>query len=409
MTRSEYAESVTGTPYADVSRLKNGREAADVEVALIVLAVALVLSAGVVVWVVLRREDTATKEVDQRIEQLVAAQERSQENLSGQLKMLNDQQSAATSATTKAFQESSERLTKAMNDRLEQVQDRMGQSLQKSSKETSESVTKLTERLSVIDQAQQNITKLSTEVVGLQHILDDKQARGAFGEVQLEAIVEDALPATAYDFQSVLANGRRADCLIKLPNPPGSVVVDAKFPLTAYRNMLNADDDAARAAAAKQLGEDVKKHVRDIAERYIIPGETADSALMFLPSEAVYAELHAHHPAIIDVSYKARVYIVSPTTMMATLTTVRAVLRDVEMRKQAGVIQTEVGTMLTDVARLSDRVAHLRKHFDQANRDIDQIETSAGKVQTRGTRIHELDLGETEREVLPAPDPTLLD
>ena len=407
--RTQYAESVTGTPYAEVSRLKNGREAANVEVALIVLAVAFVVSAGVIVWLVLRREDTATKEVDQRIEQLVAAQERSQQNLSGQLKMLNDQQSAATAATTKAFQESSERLTKAMNDRLEQVQDRMGQSLQKSSKETSESVTKLTERLSVIDQAQQNITKLSTEVVGLQHILDDKQARGAFGEVQLEAIVEDALPATAYEFQSVLANGRRADCLIKLPNPPGSVVVDAKFPLTAYRNMLNADDDTARAAAAKQLGEDVKKHVRDIAERYIIPGETADSALMFLPSEAVYAELHAHHPAIIDASYKARVYIVSPTTMMATLTTVRAVLRDVEMRKQAGVIQTEVGTMLTDVGRLSDRVAHLRKHFDQANRDIDQIETSAGKVQTRGTRIHELDLNEPEREVLPAPDPTLLD
>ena len=186
-------------------------------------------------------------------------------------------------------------------------------------------------------------------------------------------------------------------------------MVDAKFPLTAYRNMLNAEDDAARAASAKQLGEDVKKHVRDIAERYIVPGETADSALMFLPSEAVYAELHAHHPAIIDASYKARVYIVSPTTMMATLTTVRAVLRDVEMRKQAGVIQTEVGTMLTDVGRLSDRVANLRKHFDQASRDIDQVATSAGKVQTRGTRIHELDLGETDQEVLPAPDPTLLD
>jgi DNA recombination protein RmuC len=380
-----------------------------VEIALVVLAVALVVVAGVIIWVVLRREDAATKEVDQRIERLVSAQGRAQENLSGQLKMLTDQQSATTAATTKAFQESSERLTKAMNDRLEQVQDRMGQSLQKSSKETAESVTKLTERLSVIDQAQQNITKLSTEVVGLQHILDDKQARGAFGEVQLEAIVEDALPATAYDFQSVLANGRRADCLIKLPNPPGSVVVDAKFPLTAYRNMLNAEDGKARAAFAKQLGEDVKKHIRDISERYIIPGETADSALMFLPSEAVYAELHAHHPAIIDASHKARVYIVSPTTMMATLTTVRAVLRDVEMRKQAGVIQTEVGTMLTDVARLSDRVSSLRKHFDQAGRDIDQIETSAGKVQTRGTRIHELDLGETEKEVLPAPDPTLLD
>ncbi len=381
------------------------------EVALIVLAVALVVVAVAIVWVVLRRDDATNKEIDQRIAQLVSAQDRSQENLSGQLKMINDQQSATAAATAKAVQEASERLTKSMNDRLELVQDRMGQSLTKSSKETAESVTKLTERLSVIDQAQKNITKLSTEVVGLQHILDDKQARGAFGEVQLEAIVEDALPASAYAFQSVLSNGKRADCLMKLPNPPGSVVVDAKFPLTAYRNMLNAEDDAARAAYAKQLGEDVKKHVRDISERYIIPGETADSALMFLPSEAVYAELHAHHPAIIDASYKARVYIVSPTTMMATLTTVRAVLRDVEMRKQASVIQTEVGTMLTDVGRLSDRVTNLRRHFDQANRDIDQIETSATKVQNRGTRIHELDLGETDKEVLPspAPDPTLLD
>jgi DNA recombination protein RmuC len=293
----------------------------------------------------------------------------------------------------------------------------MGESLQKSAKETAKSVTELTERLTVIDKAQDNITKLSSEVVGLQHILDDKQARGAFGEVQLEAIVADALPASAYEFQSVLSNGKRADCLIKLPNPPGSVVVDSKFPLTAYRNMLNASDDAGRKAAAKQLSDDVKKHIRDIADRYIIPGETADSALMFLPSEAVYAELHANHPAIIELSYKSRVYIVSPTTMMATLTTVRAVLRDVEMRKQAGVIQTEVGTMLKDVERLSDRVAKLRKHFDQADEDIRQIGISSGKIQTRGTRIHELDLGESDGGALPvpddppgpSPDPTLLD
>ncbi len=370
------------------------------EIALIVLAVAVLAGAAIVAWAVLRGDDEGTDETGRRIEQLVA----SQQALTGQLTSLTDQQAASAAATAKAVQESSERLTKSMNDRLEKVQDRMGESLQKSSKETSESVTKLTERLTVIDQAQQNITKLSTEVVGLQHILDDKQARGAFGEVQLEAIVEDALPNAAYEFQSVLSNGKRADCLIKLPNPPGSVVVDAKFPLTAYRNMLNAEDDAGRVAFAKKLGEDVKKHVRDISERYIIPGETADSALMFLPSEAVYAELHAHHPAIIEASYKARVYIVSPTTMMATLTTVRAVLRDVEMRKQAGVIQTEVGTMLTDVGRLSERVDNLRRHFDQAHRDIDQIEISASKVQGRGTRIHELDLGETDEEVLPKPD-----
>jgi len=376
-----------------------------VEVALILLALAILVAAGVIVWAVVKRGDAGSEEADRRIEQLVSTQE----NLSGQIKMLADQQQVSSSATTKAVQESSERLTKAMNDRLEKVQDRMGESLQKSSKETAESVTKLTERLTVIDQAQQNLTKLSSEVVGLQHILDDKQARGAFGEVQLEAIVEDALPNSAYEFQSVLSNGKRADCLIKLPNPPGSVVVDAKFPLTAYRNMLNAEDDDGRKTYAKQLGEDVKKHVRDISERYIIPGETADSALMFLPSEAVYAELHANHPAIIDMSYKARVYIVSPTTMMATLTTVRAVLRDVEMRKQAGVIQTEVGTMLKDVERLSDRVAKLRKHFDQADDDIRQIGISAGKVQTRGTRINELDLGESGDEVLPVPeDPAVL-
>ncbi len=370
------------------------------EVALIVLAVAILAFAGAMVWVVARRGDAAGEEADRRIEQLVATQE----NLSGQLKMLADQQQVSTAATTKAVQESSERLTRAMNERLEKVQDRMGESLQKSSKETAESVTKLTERLTVIDKAQQNITKLSSEVVGLQHILDDKQARGAFGEVQLESIVADALPGSAFEFQSVLSNGKRADCLIKLPNPPGSVVVDAKFPLTAYRNMLSAEDDTARKAFAKQLGEDVKKHVRDISERYIIPGETADSALMFLPSEAVYAELHANHPAIIDLSYKARVYIVSPTTMMATLTTVRAVLRDVEMRKQAGVIQTEVGTMLKDVDRLSDRVAKLRRHFDQADEDIRQIGISAGKVQTRGTRIIELDLGEPDEPALPVSE-----
>lgn len=370
------------------------------EIALFALAVAILIGAAMVAWAVLYGPKEGNEEADRRIEQLTAAQQA----LTGQLTSLTEQQAASSATTAKAVQESSERLTKAINERLEKVQDRMGESLQKSSKETAESVTKLTERLTVIDQAQQNITKLSTEVVGLQHILDDKQARGAFGEVQLEAIVEDALPNTAYEFQSVLSNGKRADCLIKLPNPPGSVVVDAKFPLTAYRNMLNAEDDAARTAFAKQLGEDVKKHVRDISERYIIPGETADSALMFLPSEAVYAELHARHPAIIEASYKARVYIVSPTTMMATLTTVRAVLRDVEMRKQAGVIQTEVGTMLRDVERLSGRVGSLRSHFDQANRDIDQIEISAGKVQTRGTRIYELDLAEPDRKVLHAPD-----
>ncbi len=362
-------------------------------IGLIVLAVAILIGAAGVVWAVLRSGVGGGR---QRMEQFVA----SQQALAGQLTSLTEQQAAASAATAKTVQESSERLTRAVNERLEKVQDRMGESLQKSSKATAESLATMTERLKVIDKAQENITKLSTEVVGLQHILDDKQARGAFGEVQLEAIVEDALPGSAYEFQHVLSNGKRADCLIKLPNPPGSIVVDAKFPLTAYRNMLDADNDTDRAVFAKQLKADVRIHIKAISDKYIIFGETADSALMFLPSEAVYAELHAHHPDVIEASHKARVYIVSPTTMMATLTTVRAVLRDIEMRKQAGVIQTEVGTMLGDVTRLSERVGNLRTHFDRANRDIDQIEISAGKVQTRGTKIHELDLGESVGETL---------
>ncbi len=361
--------------------------------ALIVLTIAVLIGAGGVIWVVSRgnREGGG-----QSMEQLVA----SQQTLTGQLISLTEQQAASSAATTKAVQESSERLTKAMNERLEEVQTRMGENLSKSSKETAESVAGMTERLAVIDRAQENITKLSTDVVSLQHILDDKQARGAFGEIQLEAIVEDALPKAAYEFQSTLSNGKRADCLVKLPNPPGSVVVDAKFPLTAYRNMLDADNDADRVSFAKQLKTDVKKHIKDISDKYIIAGETADSALMFLPSEAVYAELHVNHADVIEASYKARVYIVSPTTMMVTLNTVRAVLRGAEMRKQAGVIQAEVGTMLGDVARLSDRVGSLRTHFDLANRDIGRIEISAGKVQSRGTKIDELDLGKSDQKGL---------
>jgi DNA recombination protein RmuC len=357
------------------------------------IALAAVLLIGIIVWAV--RGGGGGRH---QIEQLLATNQ----NLTGQLTQLTEQQAAANAATTQAVQQTSERLTKTVNERLERVQQQVGENLQKSAKETAQSIAGMTERLTVIDKAQENITKLSTEVVGLQHILDDKQARGAFGEVQLGAIIEDALPNSAYEFQSVLSNGRRADCLIKLPNPPGSVVVDSKFPLTSYRNMLDADTDDERAVAARQLKADVKKHIKDISERYIIPGETADSALMFLPSEAVYAELHAHHADVIEASYRARVYVVSPTTMMATLTTVRAVLRDAEMRKQAGVIQGEVETMLIDVGRLSDRVGKLRTHFDQANRDIDQIEISAGKVQNRGTRITELDLGEPDREIGPS-------
>ena len=270
----------------------------------------------------------------------------------------------------------------------------MGENLSDSAKATAKSLGELSQRLETIDKAQRNITDLSEQVVSLQHVLDDKHARGAFGEVQLNDIVVDALPPSAYGFQVVLSNARRADCVIKLPNPPGPIVIDAKFPLTAYMAMLDADDATQRAAHAKQLGSDTKKHIRDIAEKYIIPGETSDSALMFIPSEAVYAEIHAHHPDVVELSHRLKVYLVSPTTMMATLTTVRAVLRDVRMREQASLIQVEIAVMLKDVDRLMDRVRKLETHFDQADRDIKDIRISANKIASRGSRIEELELDE---------------
>jgi DNA recombination protein RmuC len=219
------------------------------------------------------------------------------------------------------------------------------------------------------------------------------------------------LPSFAYQMQAPLANGKQVDCLIKLPDPPGPISVDAKFPLKAYQEMLATDDLAERERAGRQLAIDTKKHIRDIAEKYVgqdIDGtsSTAENALMFIPSEAVYGELHAHHPSVIAESHKLKVYLVSPTTLMATLTTVRAILRDVEMRKQASVIQTEVGVLLKDIGRLDTRVSSLDKHFDQAARDIEDIKKSSTKISSRGDKIEALDLGEAEpppgADVLPS-------
>ena len=280
----------------------------------------------------------------------------------------------------------------------------MGQSLEDSAKKTAETLGNLTSRLNVIDEAQKNITELSTQVVGLQDILANRQARGAFGEVQLNDIVVNALPPSAYSFQTTLNNSSRVDCLIKLPNPPGPIAIDAKFPLDAYHALRNAEDDAARTVAARQFRSDLQKHIAAISEKYIVPGETAESALMFLPSEAVYAELHANFPDVVQKSYQARVWIVSPTTLMATLNTVRAVLKDARMREQAGVIQKYVGLLLQDVTLLEKRVDKLGNHFRQAEGDINDIKTSTDRITKRSEKIQEVEMGEgEENETLSPP------
>ncbi len=254
----------------------------------------------------------------------------------------------------------------------------------------------LRERLAVIDAAQANITELSQQMVGLQAVLSNKQARGALGEIQLNDLVSSALPPDAYRFQATLGNGRRADCLITLPQPPGPMVVDAKFPLESWLAWREAEDEAGRTRAGRAFTQAVGRHVRDIAERYIVPGETAESALMFLPSEAVYADLHAHFRAAVEDSFRHRVWIVSPTTLMATLNTVRAVLRDARMREQAHLIQAEVQKLLEDVGRLDDRAGKLQRHFEQATEDIRQLRISTEKVTRRTERVGEMELGHTE-------------
>lgn len=315
-----------------------------------------------------------------------------QAQLEGQLKQISTDSA-----------QSRQEINQTLSERLDTVSKRLGDSLTQSAEKTGQSLTELQTRLAVIDKAQSNLTELSNQVVGLQDILANKQARGAFGEIQLNDLVKSALPPSAYEFQVTLGNQKRADCLIKLPNPPGSIVVDAKFPLESYHLLRQAETESDKQLANRAFIGAMQKHIADISEKYILEGETAESALLFLPSEAVYAELHANFPAILERSYKARVWIVSPTTLMATLNTVRAVLKDSQMRAQAGVIQKEVGVLLKDVLRLDSRVENLGKHFLQASKDIELIETSTRKISSRAEKIEELQLGEEESDLLAGP------
>lgn len=369
-----------------------------IEAILIVLVGAVIILAVVVVRSRRGSDDPREDTIEQRIGDMLQAQHA----LVGKVDTVAKQQVESSRALTDSFGKSQRQLSESLVDRLNKVEAQMDKSLASTSKETAKSLAGLKERLGVIDKAQDNIKALSEQVVSLQHVLDDNPARGAFGELQLADIVESMLPSFAYQMQAQLANGKQVDCLILLPDPPGPISVDAKFPLKAYQEMLAADNQADRDKAGKRLAADTKQHIRDIAEKYVaqpIDGEqsTADNALMFIPSEAVYGELHAHHPTVIAESHKRKVYLVSPTTLMATLTTVRAILRDVEMQKQASVIQREVGVLLTDVGRLSDRVVSLDKHFGQATRDIEQIKTSTRKIVSRGDKIESLDLGDEEQ------------
>lgn len=321
---------------------------------------------------------------------------RGQAELAGRLSQLSDLNRQEQNRITDAINEQKLAVLKIMDEKLLAVTKSVGEGLQQSTTKTTETLHDLRERLAKIDVAQQKISSLSEQVVSLQEVLSNKQARGAFGEIQLNDLVTSILPPSAYEFQVVMSNQKRADCVLKLPNPPGTIVIDAKFPLESYQALRNAQNEREKVEAERFFRASVLKHIKDISEKYIIAGETAESALMFLPSEAIYAELHANFRDVVEASYRSKVWIVSPTTLMATLNTVRAILKDASMREQAGVIQKEVGILVEDISRLDDRIENLSKHFDMAARDINDIKVSSGKISKRIKKIEDFELGEPD-------------
>ncbi len=311
------------------------------------------------------------------------------------LEQIARSQSAAQQHMAETLRQQERSVAAALEQRLESFGQRVGDRLKTSAEESQGVLKTLGERLALIDQAQLTISKLSGEVVSLQALLSNKQARGAFGEAQLEAVVRDQLPAAYVEFQATLKGGTRADCLLKLPPPLGPLCIDAKFPREAYDQLRQAGGDAAlRTPALRAFAQAVSKHVEDIAVRYVVPGETAEAALMFVPSEAVFAEIHDQLGEVVEKARRRKVYIVSPTTLWAVLNTLRAVIKDTRLKEQAHLIQLEVRKLLDDMNRLDERVGKLAIHFNQATDDIRKIQITTDKLTKTAQRIDELELDE---------------
>ena len=294
---------------------------------------------------------------------------------------------------TAHFNERVQQLSQTVDGRLNEISGKVAERLDEGFKKTNETFTSVMSRLAVIDEAQKKIEGLASNVVSLQEILGDKRSRGAFGEVQLEALVRNSLPPDAYAFQHTLKSGARADCVLILPAPTGTVCVDSKFPLENYSRMFDdSRPPAERDASRRQFKADVRKHVDDIAAKYIVEGETSDGAVMFLPAEAVFAEIHAYHPDLVEHAQKKRVWLTSPTTLMAVLNTARAVIRDSETRRMAHVIKDELGKLAKDFARFDERMKKLASHIEQANKDVSEVRISSDKISRRFQQIERVEL-----------------
>ena len=285
-------------------------------------------------------------------------------------------------------------LIKTLNNRIDNLSRDLNLTMRDNNSKTSESLGELKKHMDKIDEAQKNISDLSSEMITLQDILSNKQTRGVFGEIQLNEIITNILPPSYFSTQDTLSNYSRPDLVIKLPNPPGKIVVDAKFPLESYKKLKASQNKLERQEAIKQFKLDLKKHIKDIKSKYIIPGETADSALMFIPSEGVYSEIHSSLEEVIEDSYRSKVWIVSPTTIWALLNTIRGLLKDVSIKKQANIIQKEIINLIDDLARLGIRVKKLQKHFDLANSDLNEVEISTNKLINLTRKIEKIKIDE---------------
>jgi DNA recombination protein RmuC len=359
--------------------------------AMILAGLALAVALAAVLWLAARLNKTQPStqtDLDARLSEIVAAQN----EIVGRF-------GHAIDAQVKTQSE----LQKTVAERLEALDQRLGQNLKESAAKTAETLGGLQTRLKIIDEAQKNLTDLSGQMVTLQQILSNKQSRGAYGQGNMEAIIRDALPLGSYEFQATLSNRKRPDCLIRLPGSSSTIVIDSKFPLEAFEALKNASSESERKSAATRIRNDVLLHVATIAENYLIAGETQDPAIMFVPSESIYAELHDSFPDVIQRAHRSRVVVVSPNILLLAINTVQTVLKDARMREQADLIQREVGLMLRDVGLLEERVQKLQTHFGQAEGDIKNILTSADRISKRAHNIENVELQAIGTEENKAP------
>ena len=353
------------------------------ELALIVIGL---LAVGILLWV----GSILSQGSRERLQEAAAQLER-QRQLDQQMDAVRALQAEVTGRIAT--------LTQSVGERFDSLQNRVGDGLKENVKETTESLSKLNERLAVIDAAQKNLNSLTSEVLTLKDVLSNKQTRGAFGQGRMESIIRDALPPNAFEFQATLKNGKRPDCVIRLPNDPRPLVIDAKFPLESVTAFREARSDEEKKLAIARVRNDVAIHIKDISDKYIVPGETQEIAVMFVPSESIYADLHEFFDDVIQKAQQKRIMIASPSLLMMAIQMLQVIVKDSRMREQAHLVQQEVGRILDDVRRLNDRVGKLDTHFRQAQEDVAGITTSADKIVRRGEKITSMELDPTGGEL----------